>query len=87
MSTTGYEKRIALTCPHFSRGQIKKAAKQLQHLADQLQTEHDFYAALRVLGMTPDPTPVQAVAPRREVTRDIREARPGEFIADGIRAA
>lgn len=62
MSTTGFEKRIALTCPHFSRGQVKKAAKQLAHLADRLQadeevtTDDGFYHALRVLGIHTDPT-------------------------------
>lgn len=86
MSTTGYEKRIALTCPHFSRGQVKKAAKQLEHLAGHLQTERDFYAALRVLGMTPDPTAAAAVTPRRQPTRHLSAAQHGEYIADGIRA-
>lgn len=62
MSTTGFEKRIALTCPHFSRGQVKKAAKQLAHLAARLQAEEEvatddgFYHALRTLGIHADPT-------------------------------
>ena len=87
MSTTGYEKRIALTCPHFSRGQVKKAAKQLSHLADQLQTETDFYTALRVLGWKPDPTAFAAITPRREPTRHKDDALSGELLADGVRAA
>lgn len=61
MSTTGFEKRIAAAAPDLSRGQVKKIARRLAHRAERMQTEHDFYAALRVLGVSPDPTAVQAI--------------------------
>lgn len=56
MSTTGFEKRIAAAAPSLSRGQVKKIARKLAHRAERMQTEHEFYAALRVLGIHPDPT-------------------------------
>lgn len=61
MSTTGFEKRISAFAPHLSRGQVKKIARRLAHRADRMQTEHDFYEALRILGVHPDPTAVQAL--------------------------
>lgn len=60
MSTTGFEKRIAAAAPYLSRGQVKKIARTLAHRAERMQTEHDFYAALRVLGIHPDPTALAA---------------------------
>lgn len=61
MSTHGYEKRIAEAAPHLSRGQVKKVAKRLAHLAEKMQSEHDFYTALRVLGISSDPTARNAI--------------------------
>lgn len=62
MSTTGFEKRIAAAAPNLSRGQVKKIARKLAHRAERMQTEHDFYAALKVLGIHADPTARDAVA-------------------------
>ena len=56
MSTTGFEKRIAAAAPNLSRGQVKKIARKLAHRAERMQTEHDFYDALKVLGIHRDPT-------------------------------
>lgn len=56
MSTTGFERRIADAAPDLSRGQVKKIAKKLAHRAERMQTEHDFYTALKVLGIHTDPT-------------------------------
>lgn len=56
MSTTGFERRIADAAPDLSRGQVKKIAKKLAHRAERMQTEHDFYTALKVLGIHADPT-------------------------------
>ena len=61
MSTHGFEKRIAAAAPQLSRGQVKKVAKRLAHLAEKMQTEHDFYDALRVLGISSDPTARTAI--------------------------
>ena len=60
MSTTGFEKRIAAAAPNLSRGQVKKIARKLAHRAERMQTENDFYTALRVLGIHPDPTALAA---------------------------
>lgn len=61
MSTTGFEKRIAEFAPHLSRGQVKKIARKVAARAEQMQTEHDFYAALRILGVSSDPTARKAI--------------------------
>lgn len=61
MSTTGFEKRIAEFAPHLSRGQVKKIARKAAARAEQMQTEHDFYDALRILGISSDPTALKAI--------------------------
>lgn len=61
MSVTGFENRIAEAAPHLSRGQVKKIARTLAHRAEKMQTEHDFYAALRILGVSSDPTARKAI--------------------------
>lgn len=67
MSTTGFEKRISALCPALSKGQVKKSARQLAHLADQMQAIHEdmtddgYYTALRILGMHSDPTARDAI--------------------------
>lgn len=62
MSTHGFERRIAEMCPALSRGQVKKAAKKTAHLADKLQTVEDFERALRILGISSDPTALTAIS-------------------------
>lgn len=62
MSTHGFERRIADAAPHLSRGQVKKIARKLAHRAERMQTENDFYTALKVLGIHADPTARDAVA-------------------------
>lgn len=61
MSTTGFERRIADAAPALSRGQVKKIARKLAYRAERMQTEHEFYAALRVLGISSDPTALTAI--------------------------
>lgn len=61
MSTTGYERRIADAAPDLSRGQVKKIAKKLAHRAERMQTVHDFERALRILGISSDPTALAAI--------------------------
>ena len=61
MSTTGFEKRIAEYAPNLSRGQVKKIARKVAARAERMQTEHDFYDALRVLGISSDPTARKAI--------------------------
>ena len=61
MSTTGFEKRIAAEVPDLSRGQVKKLAARLAKRAATMQDEFDFYAALRVLGISSDPTARDAI--------------------------
>ena len=62
MSTTGFERRIADAAPNLSRGQVKKIARKLAHRAERMQTERDFYDALKVLGIHPDPTARDGIA-------------------------
>lgn len=61
MSTTGFEKRIAEYAPGLSRGQVKKIARKVAARAEQMQTVTDFYDALRVLGISSDPTARTAI--------------------------
>lgn len=61
MNATGYEKRIALAAPHLSRSKCQRLALKLAKRADRMQTVEDFYRALRVLGVSPDPTALAAV--------------------------
>ena len=68
MSTTGFEKRIAEYAPNLSRGQVKKIARKVAARAEQMQAEHDFYDALRVLGISSDPTARKAIK-NMEATR------------------
>lgn len=60
-NTTGYEKRIALAAPHLSRSKCQRLALKLAKRAERMQTVEDFYTALRVLGVNPDPTALDAV--------------------------
>ncbi len=64
MSTTGFERRISETCPHLSRGQVKKIAKRLAYRAEKMQTVHDFEHALKVLGIYTDSTARDALMTR-----------------------
>lgn len=61
MTTTGYENRLRAEAPHLSRGQVKKLAHRLAKRAERMQAEFDFFAELRVLGITSDPTPRDAI--------------------------
>lgn len=60
-STTGYEKRIAAEFPQLSRGQVKKTAKKIYWIAENMHEVFDFYEGLRILGITNDPTPKNAI--------------------------
>lgn len=60
-TATGYEKRIALAAPHLSRSKCQRLALKLAKRAERMQTVEDFYTALRVLGVSPDPTALEAV--------------------------
>lgn len=55
-STTGYEKRIAEAAPELSRSKCQRLALKLAKRAERMQTEFDFYAELRILGITTDTT-------------------------------
>lgn len=61
MSTTGFERRIADAAPDLSRGQVKKIARKLAHRAERMQSVEEFYHALRILGVSSDPTALTAV--------------------------
>ena len=61
MSTTGFERRIADAAPDLSRGQVKKIARKLAHRAEKMQTIEEFYTALRILGVSSDPTAFTAI--------------------------
>lgn len=64
MSATGFERRISEACPHLSRGQVKKIARKLAYRAERMQTVHDFYDQLRILGIYADTTAYQALMTR-----------------------
>lgn len=61
MSTTGFERRITDAAPALSRGQVKKIARKLTHRAEKMQTVDEFYHALRILGVSSDPTALTAI--------------------------
>ena len=61
MTTTGFEKRIAATCPHLSRSKVQRLALKLAKRAERMQEEFDFYDQLRILGIQADPTALTAI--------------------------
>ena len=60
-NSTGFEKRIATEFPTLSRGQVKKAAKKIKHIMDNMTEVRDFYEGLRIMGMITDTTARDAV--------------------------
>lgn len=60
ISTTALEARINREFPAVSKSQAKRAAKRIAWRMVNA-AEIDFYAALRILGITNDPTPKQAI--------------------------
>lgn len=58
---TGYEKRIASEFPTLSRPQVRKTAKKIFWMAENMHEVLDFYEALKILGITSDPTPRDAI--------------------------
>lgn len=61
MSLTVLEKRIAELIPSYSRGQVKKFAKKVQHLCTLKQTPAEFERALKIFGIYSDPTAMHAI--------------------------
>lgn len=61
MTATGFEKRIAEAAPHLSRSKCQRLALKLAKRADRMQEEFDFFAQLKILGVSADPTAVQAI--------------------------
>lgn len=61
MSAIGFERRIAAAAPNLSRSQVKRLAFKLAKRMDDMTSETDFYAALRVLGISSDPTARTAI--------------------------
>ena len=60
-SATGFEKRIATEFPDLSRGQVKKAAKKIKHVMDNMSEVKDFYEGMRILGILTDTTARDAI--------------------------
>lgn len=61
LNLTGYEKKIASTVPELSRPQVRKTAKRIYWIAQNMQEVFDFYEQLRILGIISDPTAREAV--------------------------
>lgn len=61
ISAHGYERRIAVEFPTLSRGQVKKTAKKVFWMAQNMHEVFDFYEALRILGISTDTTARDAV--------------------------
>lgn len=61
MSVTGFEKRIAAECPDLTRRQVKNLAGMIAKRAAAMQEEFDFFACLRILGMSSDTTARDAI--------------------------
>jgi hypothetical protein len=60
ISTTALEKRIREYAPNESKGRVKAAAKRIAWRMVNA-AEIDFFTELRILGITNDPTPKQAI--------------------------
>ena len=60
-TTSGFENRIRTECPHLSTSQVKRAAKRIKHVMDNMSEVVDFYQGLRILGLLSDPTARDAV--------------------------
>lgn len=61
ISTSGYEKRIAAEFPALSRGQVKKTAKKIFWMAENMHEVFDFYEGMKILGIITDETPMLAI--------------------------
>lgn len=61
ISTAGFERRITAECPTLSRSQVKRAAKKIVFIAQNMQETFDFFEGLRILGMVTDTTARDAV--------------------------
>ena len=61
INITGFKRRITAEFPDLSTGQVKAAAKRIAWRAAHMNEVFDFYAELRILGIIPDPTALEAV--------------------------
>lgn len=61
MTLTALEKQISDLIPTYSRGQVKKFAKRVQHLCNVKQTPSEFIYYLKTYGIYSDPTAYQAL--------------------------
>lgn len=61
MTTTGYQKRIMEAVPGIKKSKAEKLAHKITKRAAAMQTEFDFFEALRILGITTDTTARDAV--------------------------
>lgn len=62
MSTTaGFENRIRTEFPDLSKSQVKRAAKKIKYVMDNMTEVVDFYEGLRILGVISDHTARDAV--------------------------
>lgn len=60
-STAGFENRIRVEFPALSRSQVKRAAKKIKYVMDNMSEVKDFYEGLRILGILKDNTARDAV--------------------------
>lgn len=60
-STAGFENRIRAEFPALSKSQVKRAAKKIKYVMDNMSEVTDFYAGLRILGVITDSTPRDAI--------------------------
>lgn len=61
ISTHGYERRIASEFPSLSRGQVKKTAKKIFWMAENMHEVFDFYEGMKILGIITDTTARDAI--------------------------
>lgn len=61
MTTTGYQKKIMEAVPGIKKSKAEKLAHKIAKRAAFMQTEFDFFEALRILGMVTDTTARDAV--------------------------
>ena len=69
----GYDRKITAWClengVEISRSKARRLGERMWRRAERMQEEFDFYEALRILGIQPDPTAREAVYNIEKTTR------------------
>lgn len=84
MSLTGWKRKIREHCEaegiDKTDSQVSRMATKISKRMTQMTSVADWELALRILGISSDPTPAQALIPRINPTRHISTRKPGEPI-------